>query len=154
MIDCQALAAELVQVRGDVIVTTTTPAAVALKQASATIPIVAAAITHTLSPRSRDRTRQQLDRPGGNLHGDIIFRVRAKPQSASVSSTSSVTLNAESPERVETYGHREGGARGHRVRSAARFLRKALSRAATVSFFRRSAVARSHLTAKVNGHFS
>jgi len=60
-----ALAVELVQLHDDVIVTTTTPAVLALKQATSTIPIVAAGIADPVATGLVGT----LSRPGGNLTG-------------------------------------------------------------------------------------
>ena len=60
-----ALAVELVQLHGDVIVTTTTPAVLALKQATSTIPIVAAGIADPVATGLVGT----LSHPGGNVTG-------------------------------------------------------------------------------------
>ena len=60
-----ALAAELVQLRVDVIVTTSTPAALAAKDATTTIPIVMATVSQ---PVERGLVAS-LAQPGGNLTG-------------------------------------------------------------------------------------
>jgi putative ABC transport system substrate-binding protein len=60
-----ALAAELVGLKVDVIVTLATPGALAAKQATNTIPIVVAAMADPV----RDGLVASLSRPGGNVTG-------------------------------------------------------------------------------------
>src|SRR5262244_816169 len=62
-----ALAAELVSRKVDLIVTRGTPAAIAAKEATSTIPVVMAAIADPLL------VVQSLARPGGNLTGFSSF---------------------------------------------------------------------------------
>jgi len=63
-----ALAAELVQLKPDVIVTHTTVGVLAAKQATATIPIVVAAAGDLVE----DGIVESLARPGGNITGQIL----------------------------------------------------------------------------------
>ena len=60
-----ALAAELVRLRADVIVAAATPAVIAAKQATATIPII---IVHSADPAALGLVTS-LARPGGNITG-------------------------------------------------------------------------------------
>src|SRR5439155_8929817 len=60
-----SLAAELVALKVDVIVTWSTPAALAAKQATATIPIVLGAIADPVEAR----VVANFTRPGGNITG-------------------------------------------------------------------------------------
>jgi putative ABC transport system substrate-binding protein len=64
-----ALAAELVRLKVDVIVTATTPATLAAKQATTTIPIVMAATGDAVASGLVD----SLNRPGGNITGSSIY---------------------------------------------------------------------------------
>jgi len=64
----RALAAELVGLQSDIIVTDTTPATAAVQRETRTIPIVFAAITDPVASGLVAR----LDRPGGNLTGFAI----------------------------------------------------------------------------------
>src|SRR4030095_2458521 len=59
------LAAELVRLKVDIIVTLATPGALAAKQATNTIPIVVAA----MADPARDGLVASLSRPGGNVTG-------------------------------------------------------------------------------------
>jgi len=61
----QALAAELVELNVDIIVTLATPGALAAKQATNTIPIVVVA----MADPARDGLVTSLSRPGGNVTG-------------------------------------------------------------------------------------
>ena len=63
------LAAELVRIKVDVIVTTGTPAVRAIKSASATIPIIFAVISHPVE----NGIVASFARPGGNVTGLIIL---------------------------------------------------------------------------------
>ena len=63
------LAAELVRIKVDVIVTTGTPAVRAIKRASATIPIVFAVISHPVE----NGIVASFARPGGNVTGLTIL---------------------------------------------------------------------------------
>jgi putative ABC transport system substrate-binding protein len=64
-----ALAAELVRLKVDVIVTATTPATLAAKQATTTIPIVMAATGDAVANGLVD----SLNRPGGNITGSSFY---------------------------------------------------------------------------------
>jgi putative tryptophan/tyrosine transport system substrate-binding protein len=64
-----ALAAELVRLKVDVIVTATTPATLAAKQATTTIPIVSAATGDAVANGLVD----SLNRPGGNITGSSYY---------------------------------------------------------------------------------
>jgi putative tryptophan/tyrosine transport system substrate-binding protein len=64
-----ALAAELVRLKVDIIVTATTPATLAAKQATTTIPIVMAATGDAVANDLVD----SLNRPGGNVTGSSFF---------------------------------------------------------------------------------
>jgi putative tryptophan/tyrosine transport system substrate-binding protein len=64
-----ALAAELVRLKVDVIVTATTPATLAAKQATTTIPIVMAATGDAIANGLVD----SLNRPGGNITGSSFY---------------------------------------------------------------------------------
>ena len=61
----RGLAAELLGLKVDIIVTTGTPAAVTAKQATSTIPIVMAVATDTVGAG----VTASLGRPGGNVTG-------------------------------------------------------------------------------------
>ena len=63
------LAAELVRLKVDVIVTTGTPAVLAIKKASATMPIVFAVISHPVE----NGIVASFARPGGNITGLTIL---------------------------------------------------------------------------------
>ena len=63
------LLADLIRLRVDVIVTSSTPGALAAKQATTTIPIVVAAIGDALA----SGIASSLARPGGNITGLTIF---------------------------------------------------------------------------------
>src|SRR5262249_58281263 len=63
-----ALTAELVQLQPDVIVTSTTPGALAAQQATATIPIVVAASEDLVA----EGIVASLARPGGNITGQNL----------------------------------------------------------------------------------
>jgi putative ABC transport system substrate-binding protein len=64
-----ALAAELVKLKPDVIVTATTPAAMAMKRATQAIPIVLASVGDPVSTG----LVPSLARPGGNITGSSLF---------------------------------------------------------------------------------
>jgi putative ABC transport system substrate-binding protein len=64
-----ALAAELVRLKVDVIVTSSTPATLAAKQATTTIPIVMAATGDAVESGLVD----SLNRPGGNVTGSSFY---------------------------------------------------------------------------------
>ena len=65
----RALARELVGLQPDIIVTTGTPATVAVQGQTGTIPIVFASVTDPVAQRIVPR----LDRPGGNITGFADF---------------------------------------------------------------------------------
>lgn len=64
-----ALAADLVRLKVDVIVTLATPGALAAKRATSTIPIVVAA----MADPARDGLVESLSRPGGNVTGSTFL---------------------------------------------------------------------------------
>src|SRR5260370_26196444 len=70
------LAAELIRMKVDVIVTLATPAALAAKQATHTIPIVVAALADPLE----DGLVASLARPGGDITGSALPRPPVVPQ--------------------------------------------------------------------------
>jgi putative ABC transport system substrate-binding protein len=70
------LAAELVGLKVDVIVTLATPAALAAKQATSTIPIVVAAMADPV----RDGLVASLARPGGNITGSTFLGPELVPK--------------------------------------------------------------------------
>jgi putative ABC transport system substrate-binding protein len=71
-----ALAAELVRLNVDVIVTLATPAALAVKQATSTIPVVVAAMADPV----RDGLVANLARPGGNITGSTFLGPELVPK--------------------------------------------------------------------------
>ena len=70
------LAAELIRMKVDVIVTLATPAALAAKQATDTIPIVVAAMADPVE----DGLVASLARPGGNITGSTFLGPRLVPK--------------------------------------------------------------------------
>ena len=70
------LAAELIRMKVDVIVTLATPAALAAKQATHTIPIVVAAMADPVE----DGLVASLARPGGNITGSTFLGPRLVPK--------------------------------------------------------------------------
>jgi putative ABC transport system substrate-binding protein len=71
-----ALAEELVRVRPDVLVTTSTPATAAAQQATTTIPIVMGSIDNPV----RDGLVKSLARPGGNTTGVALLSSDLAPK--------------------------------------------------------------------------
>src|SRR4029450_10256786 len=65
----EALSAELINLKVDIIVTLATPGALAGRQATTTIPIVVAA----MADPARDGLVASLARPGGNITGSTFL---------------------------------------------------------------------------------
>jgi ABC transporter substrate binding protein len=68
--DFQEFAREMVQLKADLIIVTTTPAALAAKNATATIPIV---IPHAIDPLGAGLVAS-LAHPGGNVTGGTLLQ--------------------------------------------------------------------------------
>ena len=110
-----ALAAELVALKVDVIVTRTTPETLALKQATSTIPIVAAGV---IDPVEIGLVAS-LARPGGNITGptgggaDVAQRrLQLLKEAVPGASRVAYLLDASNPSQVRTYQAAQAAAPG------------------------------------------
>ena len=109
------LAAELVQLKPDVIVTGTLPGVLAAKQATTTIPIVVAAAGDLVE----EGIVESLARPGGNITGQILpdvelagKRLEMLKEAAPTITYTAILVNAGSPvAKTLSQRHREGGTR-------------------------------------------
>jgi ABC-type uncharacterized transport system substrate-binding protein len=111
----QDFAAEMVRLKADVIITTTTPAALAAKNATTTIPIV---IPTAIDPVGSGLIAS-LARPGGNITGGAILigemaakRLELLKEVVSSLSRTAVLWNSANPANALAWRETQGAARG------------------------------------------
>jgi putative ABC transport system substrate-binding protein len=110
----QELAAEMVRLKADVIITNTTPAALAAKNATTTIPIV---IPTAIDPIGTGLIAS-LAHPGGNITGGVILstelgtkRLELLKEVVSGLSRTSVLWNSANPANAPVWKELQGAAR-------------------------------------------